>query len=105
MNDTSPVNNQVQGIENEARKLKGDLEKLLRQIGSISAGAPSSNSPEECSNDLNNQLDKVKKNLERLTRESEDMIKKLDKSVKSNPYVYILGAIGLGFLLGKAWRS
>lgn len=106
MNETTPVNNQVQGIEHEARKLKGDLEDLLNKIKNISCNDGAKNKiSEESTRQLNHQLELVKKNIERLSHESEETIKKLDKSVKNNPYVYILGAIGLGFLLGKAWRS
>ncbi len=99
-----PNKDRVQAIEADAEKMMQDLSALsakLKAVGKAKA--------EELSSDavsaLNDQLKTLQDKLGGLTKDSEQIIGQLDKSVRANPYLYIAGALGLGLLLGKILRS
>ena len=105
MNETTPTNNQVHGIEREASKLQGELETLMKQIRELT----NSNLPVDKTArqmvEISEQLQRIKQNMGQLSDQSSEILNKIDKNVKANPYLYIIGAAAVGLILGKVWRS
>lgn len=91
-------------VETEAQKLQSDLQQLLTKIKSVSK-ATGTATAETTVQELSGQLEFLKKNLGQLSSQSTELVEQIDKNVRANPYLYILGAAGIGLLLGKAWRS
>jgi ElaB/YqjD/DUF883 family membrane-anchored ribosome-binding protein len=91
-------------VETEAQKLQSDLQQLLTKIKSVSK-ATGTATGEATVQELSGQLEFLKKNLGQLSSQSTELVEQIDKNVRANPYLYILGAAGIGLLLGKAWRS
>lgn len=91
-------------METEAQKLQSELQSLLSKIKSVSL-TPGSTTAEATVKELSGQLEFLKKNLGQLSSQSSEMAQQIDKNVRANPYLFILGAAGIGLLLGKAWRS
>jgi ElaB/YqjD/DUF883 family membrane-anchored ribosome-binding protein len=54
---------------------------------------------------VSDQMENLSHRLEDLSQQMRDRAGQLDVHVRHNPYYYILGAVGLGFLLAKATSS
>ncbi len=91
-------------VETEAQKLQSDLQQLLTKIKTVSKTTGTATA-DATLQELSGQLEFLKKNLGQLSSQSTELVEQIDKNVRANPYLYILGAAGIGLLLGKAWRS
>jgi ElaB/YqjD/DUF883 family membrane-anchored ribosome-binding protein len=102
--ETEPTKDRVQTLQADAARMLDDLSALsakLKEAGKTKA--------EELGGDalaqLNEQLKTLQDKIGTLSKDSEQVLAQIDKSVRANPYLYIAGALGVGFLLGKALRS
>jgi len=96
--------NDLKGLEADASKMINELNGLVGKIKELGAGS-ASDAKDAATEALTEQFKALQKKLGDLTEEHKDTIAKVDKSVRANPYLFILGALGLGFLLGKVMRS
>lgn len=91
--------------------LKGDAEQMARDLSELTAAITeigregSDRLSEEVVKRLEDQLDAVTTRIGALRGQVNLGAEKVDQHVKSNPYIYLLGAAGLGFLLGKTLPS
>ncbi len=92
--------NDLNLLKAEASKIMDDLSqlgKVLTDVGEAKAG--------EVKQDMDKLLEQeftaMKKRLESLSGQIAELAKGVDQHVHANPYLYILGAVGLGLLLGK----
>jgi ElaB/YqjD/DUF883 family membrane-anchored ribosome-binding protein len=83
-----------------ARGLEADAQRMMRELGELTAKLKTlgDHSLDEASRAA---ADGLGKQLEELKAG----VAKLDKAVRANPWVFVLGALGLGWLLGKIRRS
>jgi ElaB/YqjD/DUF883 family membrane-anchored ribosome-binding protein len=89
LDDTSKVMEELSGL---SRKLT-DLGKT--KVGELSGEAVAG---------LQDQFKSIQQRVLEISGESRKTLTDLDRSVRANPYVYILCALGLGMLLGKGRR-
>lgn len=85
---TQPEGN-LKDLEAHAAKLMRDLDELTKRV----RGAATEGGADSAAAALGEQLAGMKEHL-----------KSLDQSLKKNPWLFVLGATLLGFLLGKATR-
>lgn len=91
--------------------LKGDAEQMAKDLSELTAAIASIGKEggerlsEELVKKLEDQLDMVTTRISSLRTEVKAGAEKVDAHVKTNPYLYLLGAAGLGFFLGKMLPS
>lgn len=87
-------------LREEANKIVDDLSHLSKAIadaGQEKAGEMK----EDVEEFFNTELTSMKQRLGELGDKIGQQAKSADRHVHANPYPYILGSLGLGFLLGK----
>jgi ElaB/YqjD/DUF883 family membrane-anchored ribosome-binding protein len=93
----------IKSLEKDAAALMAELSRLSEKLkAAASAGADTAQAGASA---LADELRTLESRVSVLSSESRKALTQLDQSVRTNPYLYILGALGLGFLLGKAKRS
>lgn len=102
MADRSPINSYIAiaGLEADARRMIGELSAVvdrLRQVGQTPAGPDRDAAAAEAFE----QFQALKSRIGTFTREAPGLLERLDLEVAENPYAVILGAFGLGVLLGR----
>ena len=91
--------------------LQQDASRVLKEISELSSRLREVGKEKlsEVSDDtvslLKNQLSALQKQASNISEDSKELFASIDKSVRANPYTFIIGALGLGFLLGKLFRS
>jgi len=99
------------GTQDRVKSLQKDASRVLQDISELSAKLREvgTSKLEEVSSEtvaiLQKQLADLEEKTATLNIEGKKILSKLDKSIKANPYLWILGALGLGLLLGKSIRS
>lgn len=99
------------GSQDRVKSLQKDASRVLQEISDLSSKLREvgASKLEEVSSEtvaiLQRQLAELEAKTAGLNIEGRKILGNLDKSVKANPYLYILGALGLGLLLGKSIRS
>ena len=94
----------LRSLEADASRVMKDLSDLsakLRETASSGAGA----FDEKTVTDLSERLAGLQQRASSIASEGQKTLASIDKSVRANPYLWILGALGLGVLLGKVTRS
>lgn len=94
----------IQALKSDAEQMAKDLSELTAAIGSFGR-ENSERLTEEVVKKLEDQLDAVTTRIAALRGQVSVGAEKVDAHVKSNPYLYLLGAAGLGFFLGKILPS
>lgn len=94
----------AQSLEADAAKMMKELDGLVGKIKDLGKQKPDE-IKDAAVNALNEQMKALQDKLGALTKEHQETLDKIDKSVRANPYLFILGALGLGLLVGKAMRS
>jgi ElaB/YqjD/DUF883 family membrane-anchored ribosome-binding protein len=94
----------ISSLKGDAEQMAKDLSELTSAIGQIGKEGGERLS-EEIVKKLEDQLDMVTTRLNSLRSDVKAGAEKVDAHVKSNPYLYLLGAAGLGFFLGKMLPS
>jgi ElaB/YqjD/DUF883 family membrane-anchored ribosome-binding protein len=97
---TSRYNDNLLALRKDASQMVEDLSTLTEKLAETG---------QEYSKEVKDQaMAKIEKEMQdlslRMKAMSEDLkvaAEKVDTHVKSHPYAYILGGVGLGFLLGK----
>ena len=94
----------ISALKGDAEQMAKDLSELTAAIGQIGKEG-GERLTEELVKKLEDQLDAVTTRISSLRSEIKVGAEKVDQHVKNNPYLYLLGAAGLGFLLGKILPS
>ena len=94
----------VHGLEADAAKMMKELDGLVGKIRELGKTKPDE-LKDAAVTALTDQMKALQQKLGNLTEEHKETLGKIDKSVRANPYLFILGALGIGLLLGKAMRS
>lgn len=98
-------------VKDSMTALKGDAEQMLKDLSEITAAIGSlgregsERLSEEVVKRLEDQLDAVTTGISALRGQVSEGLETVDAHVKGNPYLYLIGAAGLGFLLGKMLPS
>jgi ElaB/YqjD/DUF883 family membrane-anchored ribosome-binding protein len=87
-------------LRNEANKLVEDISRLGKVLVDVGE-SKSKEAKDDIDEFIADEFASLKKRLELISQKIASQAKSTDKHVHSNPYLYILGALGLGFLLGK----
>jgi|GEM_PF-6821488 ElaB/YqjD/DUF883 family membrane-anchored ribosome-binding protein len=91
-------------LRKDAAQIVSDITLLTEQIAA--SGAEMSKEIEtEITAKLNEQMEAVTLHLKNLNDSIKIASQKADAHVKTHPYAYILGALGLGFLLAKTRKN
>ena len=101
---TARAKDSINALKTDAEQMAKDLSELTSAIASIGRESTERLS-EEVVKRLEDQLDAVTTRIAALRGQVYEGAEKVDAHVKSNPYLYLLGAAGLGFLLGKILPS
>lgn len=94
----------IAGLEADAAKMMSELDGLVGKLKELGKTDPNE-LKDAATEALTEQFKALQKKLGELTADHQETIAMLDKNVKAHPYMFILGALGLGILLGKAMRS
>ena len=100
----SQTKDKVTALQQDASRVLKEISELsvrLREVGKEKMGEVS----DDTVSMLKKQLSALQAQASNISEESKELLKSVDKSVRANPYTYILGALGLGLLLGKWFRS
>ncbi len=101
---TARAKDSIQALKSDAEQMAKDLSELTSAIGSFGRDG-SERLSEEIVKKLEDQLDAVTTRMTELRTQVSKGAEKVDSHVKANPYLYLIGAAGLGFLLGKTLPS
>ncbi len=93
----------IRALKEDASKVLDELGELTRRLGQVGK-AKAGELGSETVADLARQLESLRTRVTSLTGEGKATLAELDRSVRANPYVYIMCALGLGMLLGKSRR-
>ena len=94
----------VAGLKGDAEQVAKELSDLTKSIGDLTKDE-SHRLSEELIKKFEDQLDVISARMADLRKQVNKGAAKVDTNIKENPYMYILGAIGVGFLLGKILPS
>ncbi len=94
------IKNDLKLISDEASKVIDDLSHLGKVLAEA-GGDQTKEAKEKLDYFLEEQISSLKKRMEVINTKVSQSAKMADKHVRANPYLYILGSLGLGFLLGK----
>ena len=104
---TDILGNTVQSLQGDMTAIKDDLKSLARQVSAlVNREAKSRVRQTRASIDgaLSEATDRGEEAVDAVRDAFESLSSEVEESVKSNPLTTIGIAIGLGFLLGAAWR-
>jgi ElaB/YqjD/DUF883 family membrane-anchored ribosome-binding protein len=87
-------------LKKDADRVVRDISKLSGTIGKVGKEA-TANLGADLSATTHEELEKLREKLGDLEVRGRQYATALDESVKKNPYAYLIGFLGLGFLLGK----
>lgn len=87
-------------LRDEASKVIDDLSQLGKVLGQIGE-EKSKDAKEDLDAFFQTEIANIKKRLEGLSGKIGESAQTADKHVRANPYLYILGALGIGYILGK----
>ena len=93
----------VAALKADAAKVMEDLGTLTKTLADLGKGKADDLSAETIAG-MEKQLRAIQDRATTVVGEGRKSLQDLDQSVRANPYIYILGALGLGMLLGKARR-
>lgn len=94
------LNTNLVALRNDASKVIDDIQKLSAQLKAVGRERVTTAS-DELTEALENQMESLKERLVVLTDALQSYATTVDKHVTANPYPYIAGASGLGFLIGR----
>lgn len=95
----------------ELESLRSEANRVVKDISTLSSSMAElgKNTSKDLSDKVNRKADAEMKMLRQRLESIEDKIKEysqtVDGHVRSNPYLYIFGSLGLGALLGKLLTS
>ena len=98
------VKEEINALKNDADKMVKDISKLsaeLTEAGIEQAKAAGS----EVSNYTKQKMGQLRDKMDEANKLVSSYGTKIDKSVRSNPYAFIGGSIGIGWLLSKMLNS
>jgi ElaB/YqjD/DUF883 family membrane-anchored ribosome-binding protein len=87
-------------LRSEASKLVEDISRLGKSMSDVGF-AKTSEAKDSIHEYITEEFATMKQRLEEVSQKIASQAKSTDKHVHSNPYLYIFGALGLGFVLGK----
>ena len=90
----------IESLKKDATQVMEDLTGLSRKLAEIGKSR-SEEITQEVKSKLEDDLVRAKERLDVLNHEVQRVAKQMDKSVREKPYLYVLGALGLGAILGK----
>ncbi len=91
-------------LRKDAAQIVNDITQLTEQFAA-SGVEISKDLKGELSAKLETQMQALNLHLKELNASIKQASKKADEHVKTHPYAYILGALGLGFLLAKTRKN
>lgn len=98
------LKSEIEMLRRDASKIVSDISSLSKTVGTVGK-EKSQEVAEEVSKRAEMELNALRERMSVLEERSREYAKALDSSVKQNPYIYILGFLGLGLLLGKLGAS
>lgn len=100
----SLANANVENLKRDASQVLDNLTDLSRRLAE--AGRERTcELAKDVSEHLEEDLEKLRQKLDVLNKELQTLGKSVDSHVRSNPYLYVMGALGAGAILGKIFRS
>ncbi len=87
-------------LKDEASKVMDDLSNLGKVLSEVGE-EKTAEVREKADSYLTQEFERLHERINALSEKIAESTKVADKHVRANPYLYILGSLGLGFLLGK----
>ena len=97
----SKVKDSTNTMKDDAAKVANDLSELTDRISELGS-EKAKYLTEELVRRFEDQIDDLSARLSVLTKDVKERAEQVDHHIKANPYLYLLGAAGVGFFLGKA---
>jgi len=95
----------IQRLIDDAALMMDELASLSRKLGDLGQANGAGGNGHDVVGDLQEHFRAFSERMRGFSQESRKTVIGLDDNIRTNPYVFILCALGLGFLLGKAMRS
>jgi len=100
MTSKTKTKNDVNVLRHEASKMMEDLAHLAEALAEV--GEHKTDELKTALGDkYSKEIESLKERLEGISEKVTELAKSTNKHVHANPYLYILGSLGLGLLLGK----
>lgn len=87
-------------VKDDAAQIADDLTQLTEDISELGT-EKAKYLTEELVRRFEDQIDELSARLADLTKNAKVHAEQVDQHIKTNPYLYLLGAAGVGFFLGK----
>jgi ElaB/YqjD/DUF883 family membrane-anchored ribosome-binding protein len=94
------VKDEVSTLRHDADTLIQDITKLSAMLSSAGLEAAEEKGS-QIANSIQAQLTELRKRVAGLNEVMKEYSENMDHAVRSNPYTYLFGALGIGYLLGK----
>lgn len=101
--NTSSSMTNVESLKRDASQVLDNLTDLSRRLAE--AGRERTGEiAKDVSEHLEEDLARLRQKLDVLNKDLQKLGKSVDSHVRSNPYLYVMGALGAGAILGKIFR-
>lgn len=97
------LNSNLIALRHDASKVIDDIQKLSAQLKAVGKDRVL-DAQSELTDALEDRLEMLKSRLVELTDTIQAYAKQVDQHVTANPYPYMAGATGIGFLIGRFLR-
>lgn len=97
-------------LSNEIDAMKKDATRVIENLSTLSSHLTevTKNEVGEISGEafakITDQIQNYRETIDGIKENVQRSFKTVDKSVKSNPYPFIIGSVGLGYVMGKLLR-
>lgn len=97
-------------VTSEVDELKSEANKMVQNLSAISSRVTDTTMDsmtklaDNTLERIHTELQDYREKLDKVRKSAQRTLFTVDKKVKSNPYPYIAGSIGIGLLLGKLFR-
>ncbi len=109
--ETSAMTDKAPSAEDRARQLESEAVKMMAELSDLSAklrhaGQGTAAAPADGTlSTLFAEFQALQQRLQDLLPEGKSALRQLDRQVRTRPYLFVLGALALGYLVGKIRRS
>ena len=97
---TNTITSELDVLKNDASQVMQNLSNLSSHLKDVTKNGMTQLT-ESALEKINEEMAGYRKKLNVVKKSAQSTMMTVDKKVKSNPYPYLIGSLGIGFALGK----
>ncbi len=101
--ESSPSQTNVEALKKDASQVLNNLTDLSRKLAEVGRER-TGNLARGVSEHFEEDIERLRERIDLMSRDLQKLGQSLDSHVRTNPYLYVFGALGAGAILGKLFR-